>query len=211
MRFLLLSSLFICLLSSCHFGHYGKLKEVIPNSNEVPKSMFGNDFNSYLFKTNITIYGKNYSGLLITKQIKENDYRVIFTTELGMKLFDFEFKDSTFTMHYCVPQFNRPKLLQTIKHDIETLLMLNIKNKPSVDLAKKYVHNIIKRVDLLDFTYYYYQSGRTFNLYKIEKAKKRRKKTTFMLNDYVNEFPSNIIIQHHDIKLKIELIHLKKE
>ncbi|MCX6296560.1 MAG: hypothetical protein NTX97_10930 [Bacteroidetes bacterium] len=98
-----------------------------------PKPIFGDNFNSFLFKTNITVYGKDFSGLLVTKQMSPKDYRVIFTTELGMKLFDFEFKDTAFTLHYCVPQFNKPKLLKVIQKDIETLLMNNLSVKKTVD------------------------------------------------------------------------------
>lgn len=217
MKNLLLSSVFLLLLISCKLGHYGNLVPRSENSNMPPASIFGDNFESFLFKTNITVYGKNYSGLLVTKQMHPNDYRVIFTTELGMKLFDFEFKDTTFTMHYCVPQFNRPKLLQTIQHDIEVLLMNNLKDKKTIDLKPKKKKNAIKQ--LLPLTkkiemnthqnYYFYNQAD--EIYKIEKAKKKIKKTTFTLNNYENNFPNNIIIQHHDIKLKIELNKLKKE
>lgn len=210
MKNLLLSSLFFLLLSACKFGHYGKLEEVVPNSGEAPKSIFGDNFNSFLFKTNITVYGKNYSGLLVTKQMQANDFRVIFTTELGMKLFDFEFKDTAFTLHYCVPQFNRPKLLKTIQNDIEVLLMNDIKGKSAADFRDKKSQITIKKINFTDFANYYFIDANS-QIIKIEKAKKKRKKTTFALNNYNNAFPSNIIIQHHDIKLKIELNHLKKE
>src|SRR5438046_2260364 len=128
MKNLLLSNFVAFLLVGCTFGHYGKLKHFSAEAT-APKSIFGNNFNSFLFKTNLTVYGKDFSGLLVTKQMAPKDYRVIFTTELGMKLFDFEFKDTAFTLHYCVPQFNRPKLLKTIQQDIEILLMNEVESK----------------------------------------------------------------------------------
>ena len=93
MKNLVLSSFIAVLFSACHFGHYGKLNVLEDRKWRVEdkKSIFGDNFNSFLFKTNITVYGKDYSGLLVTKQMSPQDYRVIFTTELGMKLFDFEF------------------------------------------------------------------------------------------------------------------------
>lgn len=212
MKNLLLSSFIAILFSGCHFGHYGRLKEINEcyYSATKLKPLFGDNFNSFLFKTNITVYGKDYSGLLVTKQMSPQDYRVIFTTELGMKLFDFEFKDTSFTLHYCVPQFNKPKLLKVIQKDIETLLMNDLNKKTFQKLNDSKMLYSIHKTDNGKLDNYYYAENSTGHLVKIEHAKKRRKKTTFTLSNYQNDFPSNILIQHHDIKLKIELNLLKK-
>jgi len=210
MKNLLLSSFIAILFVSCNFGHYRQLKEADKTNSTYPKSIFGDNFNSFLFKTNLTVYGKDYSGLLVTKQMSPQDYRVIFTTELGMKLFDFEFKDTSFTLHYCVPQFNKPKLLKVIQKDIETLLMNNISKKQFKYYADEKNLFTIHKVDIEKMSDYYFTEKSSQQLVKIEHAKKRRKKTTFTLSNYQNDFPGNILIQHHDIKLKIELNLLKK-
>lgn len=210
MKNLVLSSFIAVLFSACHFGHYGRLKELDHAYATYPVSIFGDNFNSFLFKTNITVYGKDYSGLLVTKQMSPQDYRVIFTTELGMKLFDFEFKDTAFTLHYCVPQFNKPKLLKIIQKDIQTLLMNDMNKKIFVSYADKEGLFYIHKTNTEKMSNYYFTKKNSAHLVKIEHAKKRRKKTTFTLSNYQNDFPSNILIQHHDIKLKIELNLLKK-
>ena len=213
MRNLLLSSLIAIFLSACTFGHYGRLKKTYLGYNVLiyqPKPIFGDNFNSFLFKTNLAVYGKDFSGLLVTKQMSPQDYRVIFTTELGMKLFDFEFKDTAFTLHYCVPQFNKPKLLKVIQKDIETLLMNGIKDKKFDYFFDSKDTCIVSRLNEDSFQNYYFVEKDSQHLVKIEHAKKRRKKTTFTLSNYQNDFPGNILIQHHNIKLKIELNLLKK-
>lgn len=213
MKNLLLSSFLLLVLSSCNFGHYGRLKEPPTGYTPVafvPKPIFGDNFNSFLFKTNLTVYGRDFSGLLVTKQMSPKDYRVIFTTELGMKLFDFEFKDTAFTLHYCVPQFNKPKLLKVIQKDIEVLLMNDISTKKFNFLFQPKDSSYVYRSNEQHLQNYYFVDGNSAVLEKIEQAKKRRKKTTFTLSNYENGFPGNIVIQHHDIKLKIELNHLKK-
>ncbi len=214
MRNLLLSSAVALLLAGCTFGHYGKLNKISDQGYGkfflTPKPIFGDNFNSFLFKTNITVYGKDFSGLLMTKQMAPQDYRVIFTTELGMKLFDFEFKDTSFTLHYCVPQFNRPKLLKTIQQDIEILLMNDLKNKTFENYNdSKNIYDVAK-LQTGNMYDYYFTERDSMHLVKIEHSKKRVKKTIFTLNNYVNDFPNNIVIQHCDIKLKIELNLLKK-
>lgn len=209
MKNLLLSSFIAILFSACHFGHYGRLTKATAPSTAL-KPIFGDNFNSFLFKTNITVYGKDYSGLLVTKQMSPQDYRVIFTTELGMKLFDFEFKDTAFTLHYCVPQFNKPKLLKVIQKDIETLLMNDLNKKTFEYFSDSKMLYSIHKSKNGKLDNYYFTDKSTAHLMKIEHAKKRRKKTTFTLSNYQNDFPGNILIQHHDIKLKIELNLLKK-
>ena len=175
MKNLLLSSCIALLITSCTIGHYNRLKKITGNTSTYPKSIFGENFNSFLFKTNITVYGKNFSGLLITKQLLPQDYRVIFTTELGMKLFDFEFKDTIFALHYCVPQFNNPKLLKTIRKDIELLLMNDLKNK-IVDSYNdpKELYTIYKIKNENRYNYYFIEKG-SQHLVKIEHSKKNKK------------------------------------
>jgi hypothetical protein len=209
MRGLLLSSALLILLSSCTLGHYGRLK-VVAISPSSTKSIFGENFSSFLFKTNIRIYGNDVSGLLVTKQMEPKDYRIIFTTELGMKLFDFEFKDTSFTLHYCVPQFNRPKLIKTIKEDIEILLMNNLYMKGYHDLVDKDYLYDIREYNFGKYYNYYFTEKSTKQIERIENSKKQVKKVEFLMNDYKDGFPNNIIIKHYNIKLKIELNYLKR-
>lgn len=210
MKNLLLSSFIAVLISGCTLGHYGRLNKTIKPESPSPKSIFGENFNSFLFKTNIRVYGKDFSGLLVTKQMQPNDYRVIFTTELGMKLFDFEFKDTSFTLHYCVPQFNKPALLKTIQKDIQILLMNDVKTEIFEVFTNPKDSCYVYRIKNNKLHNYYFLDQSNKLLVKIEHAKKNTKKTTFTLNNYSDNFPSTILIQHHDIKLKIELNLLKK-
>lgn len=210
MKNLLLSSFLLLLLSACKFGHYGRLEKISPSSSDTLRPIFDNNFNSFLFKTYIVVYGKNYSGLLVTKQLEPNDYRVIFTTELGMKLFDFEFKDTAFTLHYCVPQFNNPRLLKVIQKDIQIVLMNDVKNKSVEKYTDRDKKNIIYKLKDDKMCNYYFVNKESGNIDKVEHSKKRTIKTIFTFWDYVDDFPNTILIKHQDIKLVLELILLKK-
>jgi hypothetical protein len=191
-------------------GHYGQLKTSAEANAITPPSLFGDNFNSFLFRTNITVYGKDFSGLLVTKQMAAGDYRVIFTTELGMKLFDFEFRDTSFTLHYCVPQFNRPKLLQTIREDIRILLMNDLKGKEiGVFADPQKVYDVYRIRDGSLYNYYFVEKE-TNRLVKIEHSKKHVKKIIFTLGNYQEGFPNAVLIRHYNIRLKIALNLLKK-
>jgi hypothetical protein len=205
MKNLLLSSFLFFFLCSCHFGHYSKLQRAGAELY-LPTPVFGNNFNSFLYKTNLTVYGHDFSGLLVTKQLSPGDYRVIFTTELGMKMFDFEFKDTSFTLHYCMPAFDRPKLLNLIRNDIEVLLM---NHQIVSDGYFKQNDLTIVREPLGKRTNYYFCDPK-HNVIRIEQAKKSRKKVIFTISDRSDGFPEKIFIQHFDARLKIELNLLKK-
>jgi hypothetical protein len=212
MKNLLLSSFIAIALFSCTLGHYNKLKSIPRQPEESLKPVFGDHFNSFLFKTNISIYGKEFSGLLVTKQLQPADYRVIFTTELGMKLFDFEFTDTAFTLHYCIPQLNRPALLKTFQEDIQILLMSNLKKKDNEVFTDKKSNYLIYKINFDKFSNYYFidNKEKPYRLVKIEHAKRQVKKTTFILDNYMEDVPGHMLIQHHNIRLKIELTLLKK-
>jgi hypothetical protein len=211
MKNLLLSSFLAIALFSCTLGHYSRLESVTGSltGKGTLKPVFGDHFNSFLFKTNLSIYGKDFSGLLVTKQMQPADYRVIFTTELGMKLFDFEFTDTAFTLHYCVPQFNHPALLKTIQQDIEILLMNHLDPDKVQYFRDKQNAHLVGKIASRKFSNYYFLDGKE-QLVKIEHAKGRVKKTTFTLDNYMEDIPGHIQIRHHNIKLKIELTLLKK-
>jgi hypothetical protein len=210
MKNLLLSSFLAIVFWGCTLGHYNRLEPVpAPALEKGLKPVFGDHFNSFLFKTNISIYGTDFSGLLVTKQMQPADYRVIFTTELGMKLFDFEFTDTAFTLHYCVPQFNRPALLKTIQQDIEILLMNHLDSAKVDYFTDKQKVYTIGKITSGKFTNYYFLDNKE-QLIKIEHAKGRAKKTTFTLDNYMEDIPGQMLIQHHNIKLKIALTLLKR-
>lgn len=213
MKNLLLSSL-VCLLSmGCNSGHYKRFEPYPDQSLLKPiplKPVFEDSFNSFLFKTNIQLYTKAFSGLLITKQIEPGYYRVILTSEMGMKLFDFEFRDTSFKVHYCVSQFNKPVVLKTIKKDIEILLMNNLREKHMQILSdNNHTYTIYKTDDEKDFNYYFIENS-SKKISRIEHAGKKTKKISYSLENYDGNFPSKIRIHHYDISLNIELNLLKR-
>lgn len=210
MKNLLLSSVLAFIFLGCSFGHYKKLVPAAASDISTLKPVFGDHFNSFLFQTHITLYSKDFSGLLITKQMQPGDYRIIFTTELGMKLFDFEFTDTAFTLHYCIPQFNRPALLKTIQQDMKTILMSGVTSQPMEYFTDKQNNYLICKTKQGRFANYYFKEKSSQHILKIEHAKKQIKKTTFALENYTGDIPGSIRIQHHDIKLTIELTLLKK-
>ena len=69
----------------------------------------------YVYKTNITVYGHELSGIFIAKKINDTTHRVVFTTEFGNKLFDFEISEKTFKVNSIVSELDKKILINTLK------------------------------------------------------------------------------------------------
>ena len=134
MRNLVLSSLIIALLYGCSLSisnRYKKIEKRKLHTNEI-KPIFNQDTSSYLFKAEIRLYKNYFSGLLVIKHIDSTSTRVVFITEMGLKIFDFEFckvtKDNRdgFIAHYCMEAINKKTILSLLKKDFGLITMHNL-------------------------------------------------------------------------------------
>src|SRR4030042_6019263 len=121
---LVLSSLCFLLLSGCSFSlinNFQRISEAAVNNNVIP--WFQGDTNRFLFYTNIDIYKNHFGGLMVIKPFTENSHRVLFITEVGIKIFDMElFRNGDFILHYCMDALNRKSVIRTLKNDIGLLI-----------------------------------------------------------------------------------------
>ena len=97
-QFLLINCFLAIVLVSC--GSVTKNytpKKLDKTSYEVP--YFSDSKTDYVYKTNITVYGNEISGIFIAKKINDTVHRIVFTTEFGNKLLDFEISDNSFKVN----------------------------------------------------------------------------------------------------------------
>jgi len=169
-------------------------------------SWFRQDAGRYLFQSTIDIYKNNFTGLLFVKPVGDS-YRVLFITEMGIKIFDMEFfGDSDFKVHYCIEDLNRKAVINTLGNDL-SLMLFNIAGKGKIKMMreKKEGRLIIKSKDRFGTRYC------TLNEH-INKVEELIKTGTF--SNKVNiKFsgpaePDSIIITHYNLKLKIQLTRL---
>lgn len=197
----------ILLLSSCSISFHGNLQRIEKrqlNTGEL-KSVFNDGFNKVLFKARIQLYNKHFSGLLFIKSIKNNTKRIVFVTEIGIKIFEFEFINNDFNVHYCLEIFNKKVILKTLEKDIKLLLMNNLaEKKVKIFEAKKSKNKVYKLKENCQSNYYFIDKE-TGNLIKIENSSGIFRKVIIELNDYKEGFPNKINIVHPGIKLNIQL------
>lgn len=204
---LIKSLIIILLLSSCSISFHGNLQKIEKrqlNSGEL-KSVFNNGLNKVLFKARIQLYNKYFSGLLFIKSIENNSKRIVFVTEIGIKIFEFEFINNDFNVHYCLGMFNKKVILKTLEKDIKLLLMNNLVDEKVKIFEDKKSKNKVYKLKKNGQSNYYFIDKETGNLIKIENSSGIFRKVIIELNDYKDGFPNKINIVHPCIKLNIQL------
>lgn len=170
---------------------------------EVP--YFSNPEMDYVYKANITIYGNELSGIFIAKRINETAHRVVFTTEFGNKLLDFEISETDFKVNSIVEELDRKILINTLKTDFRLLLKNSYVVKQQYDNPES---KVFLTEDVKTYNYLFISKADN-KLDKIVNASKRKERIKLFFTSENNIFATKIVIQHYNIKLRIELNHLQ--
>ncbi|KAF2514021.1 hypothetical protein EYY60_04545 [Flavobacterium zhairuonense] len=205
-QFLLINCFLAIFLVSC--GSVTKNytpKKLDKTKMEVP--YFSDPNADYVYKTNITVYGHELSGIFIAKKVNDTTHRVVFTTEFGNKLLDFEISEKTFKVNSIVSELDRKILINTLEEDFRLLL------------KKEYL--IQEQFENEDFEIYKSADGNRDNylffskkdkkLEKVVRSSKSKEKITITFTLENDKFAKKVVILHQNIKLKIELNYFKSE
>ncbi|MDA6069280.1 hypothetical protein NJT12_06575 [Flavobacterium sp. AC] len=180
-------------------------KKLDKTSYEVP--YFSDSKTDYVYKTNITVYGNEISGIFIAKKINDTVHRIVFTTEFGNKLLDFEISDNSFKVNSIVSELDRKILVNTLKEDFRLLLKKEylVQEQFENDSDEIYKSKDGKRDN------YLFISKKDHKLEKVVHSSKTKENFTLIFSSENNIFAEKIQIIHQNIKLKIELNYFKSE
>lgn len=99
----ILSFIFLLLLAACQVESVSKGTSVSNKETWKPYThYYSSNPSRLLFKTSLQISSERFSGLLIVKQLNVGEYRSVFTTETGFKVFDFTIKNDGYLINYAV-------------------------------------------------------------------------------------------------------------
>jgi hypothetical protein len=127
--YLLLSSLLFLVIVSCRISKYNNAygQKVFVNAETLGSLLSANQ--SLKFKATIDVLKNHLTGVLIVKQTDSVATHFVFVTELGMKMFDFVYKDNRMAVAYVFEPLNKPKLINSLMQNFEDMFLLNTSSK----------------------------------------------------------------------------------
>ena len=195
-RYLLISS-FLALFISCK-SYQIKDAVLIDNSLQFVQNQYFSDPSlDYVYKTHIEIYGNKMGGIFIAKRVNDSIHRMVLTTDFGNKLLDFEISENSFKVNFIIDNLDKQIIINTLRDDFRTLLQVNNKVLSTYKKGRDIVYQTDKNS-------YYYVNNELKSLTKITKTNKRKEKVIIVFMSKKTTFAEYILIEHYNIKLKLE-------
>lgn len=200
--FLIISA---CLLASCSAGTVKGLPEQQLQEKTYKAPYFSDAETDYVYKAHISVYGRDFGGIFIAKKMNDTLYRAAFTTEFGNKLFDFEITDDSFKVNYILEELDRKIILNTLKRDF--MLLLKKEHRLSGQYDDK--HNTVYKSEDSGRNNYLFVDKKDGKLSKLVNATRSKEKIVINYLSENNILAKNIVIDHKNIKLRIELNYIQ--
>lgn len=199
MKYLLISFFLLCIVSCKSIPLIKDLEEV--SISETIKNPYFSDVNTdYVYKAKIIAGKNNFGGLLIIKKIKEAHHRVVFTTEFGNKIFDFEFIENEFKVNSVLKKLDKKIILNALKKDYQLLVKELHVSETKFNSENDFIYkvNLNKKDNYVVF-------DKSDKLSKIVMASKRKEKLTISFNSIEKKIAKNIKMEHHNFKMLTDL------
>lgn len=205
MRCLLLSSCLVA-FAGCA-SSYTQLQKT--GGDPACVSKFRPRFTTNLYSTQVDIIGNHLSGLLVIKSMPDSSTRIVFTSEMGLSLFDFEFTSTNeFKVHHIIEKMNRKPVIKTLRKDFELILMRGLdKQTPAIFSNNGRIYYAFKQEKGSN---YYITDPECRELIGIEKASRRKAIVNVVMRNYSNGVPDTIGINHTNFKFTIGLKRLER-
>ncbi len=203
MRFSGLISCLFFLLSSCAFKPIQGFKAEEEKTDPIPQVFNMNLGDKVLFKSGLDFKDQHFSGLLLVKKMEDSNFRAVFTTEMGLKMFDLEMSTSANTWHHCFDQLNRPMVLETIESDLG--LLFNASNNQEAIWLRKGDEHCAQQIFSKGRAFWFLrkENNQVSNLYWLEGRNKLKTQMKFE----GNEETTDVYIHHPKSGLDL---HLRK-
>ncbi len=179
-------------------------------SKPVSYSWFSGDTGRYLFQSSIDIFRNNYSGLLFIKPL-ETSHRILFITEMGIKIFDMEiFRNENLKVHYCLDAMNRKSVTNTLGKDL-SLMIFNLSENDKLKMMKeKGTGKTVIRARDHNGTRYCYINDKTGKVEELISTGALTNKLNIKFYSESGLEPDSINLSHYNLKLNIHLVKLNE-
>lgn len=190
----------ISLLSFCCsvalFPGYEKSTE---KKEHQPVLLLTDDSKSMLFNTQIDLFKNHYSGLTVIKKFSDTSHRVVFVTEMGLKIFDIElFEKGVYKVHFIPEWMNKKPLIKTLANDFG---LLTKDNFSSAGLLQKNGKDILKMKENRNKKFYFIEDNKVGEILQVKGVSKKVNVDFYRTENEVD----SVKINHYNIKLSIQL------
>lgn len=199
MRYLLTSICILFFVSCASYPYKIGLVEEESVTQQVYNPYFSNTAKDYIYKADLQFYKRKFSGIIIVKKIGEKEHRLVFTTEMGNKIFDFSFYENEFKVNYVLEEMNKKIILNILERDFTTLLK---EYNTSIQTYRKEDEKV-KETEVAHKRHFYFYKNR--KLVKIVKENKGKEKVVYHFSEIKDDIVKGILIEHKNIKLNIKL------
>lgn len=206
-RFLAISFLTILVFSSCSLKTTEGLRKVHFDEIAIENPYFSHAEIDYVYKAKIQLYKKNFGGILIIKKTGANSHRIVFTTEFGSKLFDFQFEGDTFTKNFVVEDLDKKFIINILRDDFKILVN---ESAPVLAVYESEDERIYKTQAGDRFNFYFLKKD-SETLEKIVNTSKTKEKVEIDFTFSEEDIAEMIAIKHENFKLTIDLEKFKTE
>ena len=160
-------------------------------------------FEKGLYKATMDISKHHISGFIFLKRTSDTSYRILFSNQMGMSFFDFEFSGHSFIVHSCFPSLDRKSLLSILETDFEILLF------PFRDLKKAMLISGTSepsrfKVKVSSGKWFYQVANDSKRITKMSSKGKLVKKTRISIV-YQESAMSDILISNPTIGLELKM------
>ena len=199
MKYLLIS-LALLLFACASFPKKNNLERIHGDAPTVINPYFSDLSKDYIYKAKINFAEKSFGGIFAIKKLGQEHYRVVFTTEMGNKLFDFSFFKNEFKINFILSEMNKKILINLLKKD---LFVLTSENPNILNYYHKIGDSMFYETRIKNNTYFYLTVDE--RLHKILEIKGNKEKSNYIFTEIENDHAREIKIRHKNIKLTIDL------
>lgn len=166
-------------------------------------------FTVALYNTTVDVVGNHLSGLLLIKKMPDSSTRMVFSNEMGVGFFDFEFKnDGDFKVYSIMKKLNKKSVIKTLRHDFELILMNNLDNsKATIKTNEGLTYFIFPQTKGFN---YYITNQNGDELVRMERASNSKTIVEAVMKNYVNGVPDTIGITHKTFEFNIGLKKIER-
>jgi hypothetical protein len=208
--FLFVNLLFITLLAR-PVGSFAIQNNTIIFSDTITKwdPAFGDAFQKSLFRVTFDISDNHLTGFIFIKKISDTSYRILFSNDFGMQIFDFEFLENEFIIHYCFPSMNRKSLLKLLENDFRILLFSDYGIKKIIPRKSDYKEDLTYKIKTKTGKWKFRISGTTRKILSVQSVGKFISKTRIELDHSIDSI-TGINISNPLIKLHISMTRISR-